>query len=98
VTSAVFTPVSLLELRGIAADTVTATDVLARRAVQIANKLRCLAHLEPDGCSTSRDERRVYVPLGRGWLAEGVEFAASIPNLFNVPIRYGEFLDMSLRS
>ena len=36
----------------------------------------------------------VYAALEAGWRAEGVEFAGSIPNLFNVPIRYGEFLDM----
>jgi len=79
-----------------AATPLTATDVLARRAVQIANKLRCLAHLERGRLLDigAMKGEFLYAALAAGWLAEGVEFAASIPNLFNVPIRYGEFLDM----
>ena len=74
----------------------TATDVLARRRAQIANKLRCLAHLESGRLLDigAMKGEFVYAALEAGWRAEGVEFAGSIPNLFNVPIRYGEFLDM----
>jgi SAM-dependent methyltransferase len=73
-----------------------ATDVLARRAVQIANKLRRLAHLEPGRLLDigAMKGEFLYAARGAGWQVDGVEFSASVPNLFNVPIRYGEFVDM----
>jgi SAM-dependent methyltransferase len=79
-----------------AATPLTATDVLARRAVQIANKLRCLADLKRGRLLDigAMKGEFLYAALDAGWRAEGVEVAASIPNLFNVPIRYGEFVDM----
>jgi hypothetical protein len=36
----------------------------------------------------------LYAARQQGWQVEGVEFSSSVPNLFDVPIRYGEFLDM----
>jgi len=54
------------------------------RAVQIANKLRCLLTWSADGCSTSAMKGEfMYAALPR-LACRGVEFAASIPNLFNV--------------
>lgn len=79
-----------------AATPLTATDVLARRSLQIANKLRCLAHLQPGRLLDigAMKGEFLYAARGAGWQVDGVEFSASVPNLFDVPIRYGEFVDM----
>jgi SAM-dependent methyltransferase len=74
----------------------SAADVLARRGAQITNKLRCLAHLRPGRLLDigAMKGEFLYATRNSGWDAEGVEFAAGVPKLFDVPIRYGEFLDM----
>jgi len=73
----------------------TAADLLARRSVQVANKLRCMAHLKSDVCSMSGHEGRVSV---RGPAARLAGRRSRVLGLCSQslrrPIRYGEFLDM----
>lgn len=75
----------------------TAADLLARRSVQVANKLRCMAHLKPGRLLDvgAMKGEFLYATRQQGWQVEGVEFSASVPNLFDVSIRYGEFLEMA---
>jgi SAM-dependent methyltransferase len=74
----------------------TASDVLARRGAQIAHKLRYLAHLRPGRLLDigAMKGEFLHAAAQAGWQGEGVEFSAGVPNLFNVPIRYGEFASM----
>jgi len=76
----------------------TAADLLTRRSVQIANKLHYMAHLKPARLLDigAMKGEFLYAARQRGWQVAGVEFSAAVPNLFDVPIRYGEFLDMDL--
>jgi SAM-dependent methyltransferase len=78
----------------------TAAELLARRSVQIENKLRCMAHLKPGRLLDigAMKGEFLYAARSAGWQGEGVEFPASVPNLFDVPIRYGEFLDMDFEA
>jgi SAM-dependent methyltransferase len=73
-----------------------AAELLARRNVQIANKLRFMARLKPGRLLDvgAMKGEFLYAARQQGWQVEGVEFSTSVPNLFDVPIRYGEFLDM----
>lgn len=73
-----------------------AEDLLKRRAPQIAAKLGRLAHLKPGrmlDIGTMKGEF-LHAARTKGWQVEGVEFTQQPPNLFGVPVRYGEFLDM----
>jgi SAM-dependent methyltransferase len=74
----------------------TAADLLTRRSVQIANKLHYMAHLKPARLLDigAMKGEFLYAARQQGWHVAGVEFSAAVPNLFDVPIRYGEFPDM----
>jgi len=69
---------------------------LAARMPQIEAKAACLAHLAPGRLLDIGAQKGefLYVMRQRGWNVEGVEFSARPPNLFDMSIRYGEFLDM----
>jgi SAM-dependent methyltransferase len=74
----------------------SAAAVLAQRGPQLKHKLHYLEHL-PRGQLLDIGAMKgefVRAATNAGWRAQGVEFSPSVPNLFNVPIRYGEFLDM----
>ena len=75
---------------------ITAAQVLERRRSQLTNKLRRLTHLKTGRLLDigAMKGEFVHVASNEGWGAEGVEFSAGVPNLFDAPIRYGEFLDM----
>jgi SAM-dependent methyltransferase len=74
----------------------TAAALLTRRGPQIATKLQCVARLKPGRLLDigAMKGEFLYAARGAGWKVEGVEFSGSVPNLFDVSIRYGEFLDM----
>lgn len=74
----------------------TAADLLVRRRLQVASKLRCMASVNPGRLLDigAMKGEFLYAARSAGWQVEGVEFSSSVPNLFDVPIRYGEFLDM----
>jgi len=79
-----------------AAEPISASQVLAQRSTQLNEKLRRIARLQPGyllDLGAMKGEF-VQVATDAGWRAQGVEFSDKVPNLFGVPIRYGEFLEM----
>jgi SAM-dependent methyltransferase len=73
-----------------------AAELLRRRAGQIDAKLERMAHLQPGRLLDigAMKGEFLHVAQRRGWSVQGVEFSQQPPNLFGVPMRYGEFLDM----
>lgn len=67
---------------------------LARRADQIRAKKRLLADLQPGKLLDIGAMKGEFVRAMRddGWDAEGTDFSQLPENLFNVPMRYGDFL------
>jgi SAM-dependent methyltransferase len=70
--------------------------LLVQRRSQIAAKLARMVHLNPGRLLDIGTMKGEFLSVARdaGWQVEGVEFSDRVPNLFDVPIRYGEFLDM----
>lgn len=70
--------------------------LLVQRRPQITAKLACMAHLNPGRLLDIGTMKGEFLSVARdaGWQVEGVEFSDRVPSLFDVPIRYGEFLDM----
>ena len=81
-----------------AAAPLTQDEVLQTRAKQIQAKSNCLKHLRPGRLLDIGAQKGefVYCMSRQGWQAEGVEYSTTPPNLFQMPIRYGEFLEMDL--
>lgn len=75
---------------------VPAVELLQRRAVQIEGKLRLLRHLRPGRLLDigAMKGEFLHVARERGWQVSGVEFSQSIPNLFDIPMHYGDFTQM----
>ncbi|MEZ5552633.1 MAG: class I SAM-dependent methyltransferase [Pseudomonadales bacterium] len=70
--------------------------LLRNRQSQIRAKARWLSHLSPGrllDIGTMKGEF-IYHMASLGWDCEGVEFSRTPPNLFNMPIHYGDFLEM----
>ena len=75
---------------------VSIEQLLALRRPQLEAKAAWLAHLTPGrllDIGTMKGDF-IHHMQGLGWQAEGVEFSTTPPNLFNMSIRYGDFLDM----
>ncbi len=83
-----------------AAEPIAADQVLAQRGTQLQDKLRHIAHLQPGSLLDIGAMKGEFlrVAADAGWRAQGVEFSDRVPNLFGVPIRYGEFLDMEFEA
>jgi len=68
----------------------TAADLLARRMCRLPTSCAAWRTLVRTSARCRGHEGRVSVRGPQhGWQVEGVEFSASVPNLFDVPIRYG---------
>ncbi|MEQ1602843.1 MAG: class I SAM-dependent methyltransferase [Methylophilaceae bacterium] len=75
---------------------VSIEQLLTLRSSQLDAKAAWLAHLAPGrllDIGTMKGDF-IYHMQGLGWQAEGVEFSTTPPNLFNMPIHYGDFLEM----
>ncbi len=72
------------------------TELLLVRKQQLEAKADCLAHLEGGRLLDIGAQKGdfIYWMQQKGWICEGVEYSDKPPNLFDMPIRYGEFLDM----
>ena len=70
--------------------------LLAIRKDQLRAKVAWLESMPPGKLLDIGTQKGEFVHYVRelGWDAEGVEFSDTPANLFNVPIRYGEFLEM----
>ena len=70
--------------------------LLAVRRRQLEAKADCLAHLPPGNLLDIGAQKGdfVYWMEQKGWRCEGVEYSDKPPNLYNMPIHYGEFLNM----
>lgn len=70
--------------------------VLTARMPQINAKRRVIDDLKPGRLLDigAMKGEFIYALRQDGWLAEGVDFSARARNLFDVPIVYGEFLDL----
>ena len=70
--------------------------LLNSRQAQIDEKATWLAGLQPGKLLDIGTQKGEFIHhmQQNGWQAEGVEFSSTPPNLFEMPIRYGEFLDM----
>jgi SAM-dependent methyltransferase len=76
--------------------TFTPADLLELRRLQIESKYAYVADL-PVGKLLDVGAMKgefVRTLISRGWRAEGLEFNSTAPNLFSVPMRYGEFLEL----
>ncbi len=70
--------------------------LLALRAPQLDAKAAWLARIPPGrllDIGTMKGDF-IHHMTSLGWQAEGVEFSTKPPNLFDMPIRYGDFLAM----
>lgn len=70
--------------------------LLALRAPQLDAKAAWLEHMPPGrllDIGTMKGDF-IHHMKSLGWHAEGVEFSTKPPNLFDMPIRYGNFLEM----
>lgn len=70
--------------------------LLSKRAPQLEAKAAWLSHIPPGrllDIGTMKGDFIHYMK-SLGWRVEGVEFSTKPPNLFDMPIRYGNFLDM----
>lgn len=73
--------------------------LLDLRQPQLESKAAWLSHLRPGSLldiGTMKGDF-LYHMKGLGWRVEGVEFSNTPPNLFNMPIRYGDFLEMDFK-
>jgi SAM-dependent methyltransferase len=93
-----FYPESYYWLHENASAPLTPDELLRIRAPQLRAKAACLAHLRPGRLLDIGAQKGefLYFMSQQGWQAEGIEYSATPPNLFNMPIRYGELLDMDL--
>jgi SAM-dependent methyltransferase len=80
--------------------TVTPGELLAARMPQIEAKAACLAHLPPGRLLDIGAQKGEFLHImgQRGWTVEGIEYSTRPPNSFNMPMRYGEFLDMDFET
>jgi SAM-dependent methyltransferase len=72
--------------------------VLKIRSKQLEEKARWLANIVPGkllDIGTMKGDF-IYHMNKKGWSVEGVEFSETPPNLFDMPIKYGDFLHMNL--
>jgi len=78
----------------------TAANLLKARSKQLQEKFAVIADL-PTGklldIGTQKGEFLEYMKQ-QSWSVEGVEFSDTPDQLFDVPIRYGEFLDLHFKS
>lgn len=70
--------------------------VLAAHMPQIAAKKQFLVDLKPGRLLDigAMKGEFVHAMRGDGWSAEGMDFSPHAENLFNVPMRYGDFLEL----
>jgi len=76
---------------------VSAEATLAIRMPQIRAKRKYIDDLTPGRLLDigAMKGEFIYTLREDGWQAEGLDFSTSPRNLFNVPIKYGEFLDLN---
>lgn len=77
-------------------DVLSWEEVIARRRPQIAAKARWLEDMRPGrllDVGAQKGEFLWYMRQ-RGWDVEGVELDNNVPNPVDMPIRYGDFLEM----
>jgi hypothetical protein len=93
-----FYPESYYWLHENAAAPLAPDELLRVRASQLRAKADCLAHLRPGRLLDIGAQKGefLYYMSRQGWDVEGVEYSATPPNLFHMPIRYGELLEMEL--
>ena len=71
-------------------------ELLSARQDQLAAKAAWLSHIAPGKLLDIGTQKGEFIHhmQQQGWAVEGIEFSTTPPNLFDLPIRYGEFLDM----
>ena len=79
-----------------AEDQLSGDELLSVRKQQLIAKADCLSHLKPGRLLDIGAQKGdfIYWMEKNGWSCEGVEYSDTPPNLFNMSIHYGEFLDM----
>jgi SAM-dependent methyltransferase len=92
-----FYPDSFYWMHENAAAPMTPEQLLAVRRPQLEAKADCLAALEPGRLLDIGAQKGDFLHWmqQKGWEVEGVEYSQSPVNLFGLPIRYGELLDMT---
>lgn len=91
-----FYPESFYWLHEGAEDKLSGEQLLSIRKHQLGAKADCLANLKPGRLLDIGAQKGdfIYWMQQKGWSCQGVEYSNTPPNLFNMPIRYGEFADM----
>ena len=76
----------------------TPDELLRNRAPQLQAKSDCLAHLHPGRLLDIGAQKGefLYFMSRQGWQAEGTEYSTRPHNLFDMPIQYGDLLDLDL--
>lgn len=92
-----FYPDSFYWMHEQASAPLTAEQLIAVRRPQLEAKAAVLAALRPGRLLDIGAQKGDFLHWmqRKGWEVEGVEYSQSPVNLFGLPIRYGEFLDMS---
>lgn len=70
--------------------------ILESRKVQLAAKAKILSNLSPGKLLDIGTQKGdfIYYMQQKGWKCEGIEFSEKPKNLFNMPIKYGEFTEI----
>ena len=91
-----FYPESFYWMHENSEDELDGEQLLSVRKQQLEAKAECLAHLEPGRLLDIGAQKGDFMHWmqQKGWSCEGVEYSDTPPNLFNMPIRYGEFQNM----
>lgn len=74
----------------------TADAILESRKSQLAEKAKVIANILPGKLLDIGTQKGdfIYFMQKKGWQCEGVEFSDKPKNLFNMPIKYGEFSEI----
>jgi SAM-dependent methyltransferase len=73
--------------------------IVDKRRVQLEEKAKWLAHLKPGNLLDIGAQKGEFLWYMHklGWVAEGVELDSSVPNPAEMPIQYGDFLEMEFQ-
>lgn len=92
-----FYPESFYWMHESATAPMTPDELISVRRPQLEAKAKCMEHMRPGSLLDIGAQKGDFLHWmqRRGWEVEGVEYSQSPVNLFGVPMRYGDFRDMS---